>query len=434
MNEIVLTNSGWAAPLTLLLFCYGALVYKRPIRAAQTAVFLLPAYLIRIRIFDVFPTNLTELFLLVFVAVMIVRVLRRKETVIVSDAKALWGGVLFVTGGIISATITIAAAASGEHISAVLGSLKGFYLLPAIAVAILAGVQQLSEQREKILKAYILSALSVSVISLLLGLFAWVSAWCPGPVFCDAMTYDLRLRGFYLSPNHLAMYVMPALMLLGVYIVRQKDNISAQKGLIWPLSALFVLGLALSLSKSAGAVLGLLFGVGVFWFLYSEKRRRATQKTLPYVFVALLLLGVIISFIGAGFADNAWAEGWRSPLASRTMIWRVSVEMLTENWLFGVGPAMFQETYLELQGVFPPYLEWAVPTPHNIGLAVWLGAGITGFVGFLLLLFSAGRRVARDPKYIAASVALAAILVHGFVDTPFLKNDLSAVLLLLAVF
>lgn len=434
MNEIVLTNPGWAAPLALLLFCYGALVYKRPIRAAQTAVFLLPAYLIRVRIFDVFPTNLTELFLLVFVAVMIVRVLRRKEAVIVSDAKALWGGVLFIVGGIISVTAAITTATSGEQISAALGSLKGFYLLPVIVVAILASVKRLSEQREKILKAYILSALSVSVISLIFGLFAWVSTRCPGPVFCDVMTYDARLRGFYLSPNHLAMYVMPALMLLGVYIVRQKDNISAQKGLIWPLSALFVLGLALSLSKSAGAVLGLLLGVGVFWFVHSEKRRQATQKTLPYVFVALVLLGVIISFIGAGFADNAWAEEWRSPLASRTMIWRASVEMLTENWLFGVGPAMFQETYLELQSAFPPYLEWAVPTPHNIGLAVWLGSGITGLLGFLLILFHAGKRMVYEPKYIAASVALAAILVHGFVDTPFLKNDLSILLLLLAAF
>jgi O-antigen ligase len=120
------------------------------------------------------------------------------------------------------------------------------------------------------------------------------------------------------------------------------------------------------------------------------------------------------------------------------MIWRAGAEMLKTDWLCGIGPGMFQERYLALQEQFPPYLEWAVPHPHNLLWAVWLSTGLLGLAGFIGLLLMVFRKIQnQEPKtqayQIAASVALAAILVHGIVDTTVLKNDLSILFLILVV-
>ena len=68
------------------------------------------------------------------------------------------------------------------------------------------------------------------------------------------------------------------------------------------------------------------------------------------------------------------------------MIWKSAGLMIKNNPLFGIGPGNFQEKYMEYQKYFPPYLEWAVPQPHNIFLAFWLESGLIGLAGFILLL------------------------------------------------
>jgi O-antigen ligase len=106
--------------------------------------------------------------------------------------------------------------------------------------------------------------------------------------------------------------------------------------------------------------------------------------------------------------------------------------MIKNNPLFGIGPGNFQEKYLEYQEYFPPYLEWAVPQPHNLYLAFWLESGLVGLTGFIwiiFLFFKDNKNAIRENREIGILFLeiMIYILVHGMVDTTYWRNDLALV-------
>jgi len=126
----------------------------------------------------------------------------------------------------------------------------------------------------------------------------------------------------------------------------------------------------------------------------------------------------------------------RSSLESRITIWHSASRILKDNPIFGIGQGNFQDKYLEYQKYFPPYLEWAVPQPHNLYLAFWLESGILGISGFLLIIIVWIKNITSEIKNQKNSRTLLAatllsiilyILIHGLVDTPYWKNDLSVI-------
>ena len=107
----------------------------------------------------------------------------------------------------------------------------------------------------------------------------------------------------------------------------------------------------------------------------------------------------------------------------RLEIYEVAAGLISERPLVGVGPGLFQ-AYYQTEG--PEILErapmeWNIPHPHNVFFAFWLGAGLLGFLAFLVLLVLAHVRLTYPV------IALWGILIHGFFDTPFWKNDLAMV-------
>ena len=124
------------------------------------------------------------------------------------------------------------------------------------------------------------------------------------------------------------------------------------------------------------------------------------------------------------------------------MIWRAAWMIGKDHPIFGIGPGNFLKYYLDYQKRFSePYLEWAVPEPHNIFLAFWLEAGILGLSGFALLLYwffkkgifeykkarpGSARHGSKDISATILLISLMAyILIHGLFDTTYWKNDLA---------
>jgi len=124
------------------------------------------------------------------------------------------------------------------------------------------------------------------------------------------------------------------------------------------------------------------------------------------------------------------------------MIWNVADRLVREHPFFGIGLRNFEKEYLGTQKDFPPFLEWAVPHPHNLLLAVRLGTGLSGFIGFIFLIFEAVVRFWKtafhgdfSEKRNISALFLSLILmmaIHGMVDVPFFRNDLSIAVLLIA--
>ena len=157
--------------------------------------------------------------------------------------------------------------------------------------------------------------------------------------------------------------------------------------------------------------------------------------------MSVFLLSILV-IIGTFFYLEKGTEKWqslfsfeeRSSLSSRIMIWKAGERILEDTFPVGIGTGRFQEVYLKYQIFFPPYLEWAVPQPHNFYLALLLETGLLGFVGVLLLMQSffshlqgfISRETGGRKELAVLLVSLMLIyLLYGFFDTPYFKTDLA---------
>ncbi|OHA49345.1 MAG: hypothetical protein A2991_01385 [Candidatus Terrybacteria bacterium RIFCSPLOWO2_01_FULL_58_14] len=402
------------------------LAFRRPAFGATAVVFLLPVYLLRIRIAP-FPTNVLELLLLGFAAGYAIRVLvGRERPSFPSSSPVFWSALALIAVGAVLGTLHALRISGIESASArtILGALKGFLGEPILFVILLSAIASSWPRAfSTALRGYVWGAAAIAAAALGSGIAAFL-AHCSGEAFlCHTLTFDGRLRFLYGSPNELAMYLLPAaLLVLGI----EDWGWGIGKKARWAVFGLFF-G-ALFWTQSLGALGAAAAGV---IFLFAFRYRRRAAEWFAY---AAITISALVPFASAALADFLIRESERSSFASRVMIWRSAITLVREQWFFGIGPGAFQPQYLALQGRFPQYLEWAVPQPHNLFLSLWLGAGLFGLLGFLALLIATFRRArfqSTSPLTRAALSALAALTVVGSVDTPFWRNDMGIVFFLL---
>lgn len=362
-------------------------------------IFLLPVYLWRIDLFG-FPTNALDLLIIFCLASWAVFHLRKRD---IERLMRHYGLVIIIFILILSG-FAFSLLLSGAD-PAGWGIIKSWLVLPFFFALVCADLFS-GEEREKLLMAYYFSASAVAIISL--GYFSR-----------GMMTYDGRLAGIFNSPNYLAMYLAPTLIILA-----EKMRL-AEKTSKW-LWGIFgaVISLALYLTFSYAAWLAVFLALGAGFLV---GKNRSIRKAV----VILLLLVVLVFFqIGRSkFSDLASLNG-RSSLSSRMMIWRSAGKMLEEHWFWGIGPGKFQERYLDHQKFFPPYLEWAVPHPHNLFLAFWLSGGIFSLLGFLFLLYLWLKALYQSADTQLKKVLfgmLVCIILQGLADTTYFKNDLAVI-------
>jgi O-antigen ligase len=111
-------------------------------------------------------------------------------------------------------------------------------------------------------------------------------------------------------------------------------------------------------------------------------------------------------------------------------IWTVTLRMLRDHPLFGAGIGGYQTVMAHYR---TPNLH-PEPYAHNIFLTTWSEAGLIGLVAFAVIFFgllwqawrlsaSAGAR--HQPLLWGIFAAWVVFGVHGLVDSPYWKNDLS---------
>jgi O-antigen ligase len=121
----------------------------------------------------------------------------------------------------------------------------------------------------------------------------------------------------------------------------------------------------------------------------------------------------------------------------RLQIWSDTLHMLRDHPIFGAGLRAYTQ-------VMAPYVSGnRIPElyPHDVYLAMWSELGLLGLIAFVvllsLLLWRGWRAFYRAdgfarPLLWGTSAAFVAIAVHGFVDTPYFKNDLAVELWIVA--
>lgn len=372
-------------------------------------IFATPAYLIRFSFFGA-PFTLFELLIYILFIVWIFQL--TKKGIIRFNAK-IWVPTLLLFYGATLSTIF------SSNLIASAGIWKSYFATPLLFLAVFLdffGRMDAKSKESKIdilLRSFLSSGYIVAIIALVYLLL-------------QNLTYDGRLSAFYLSPNHLAMFLAPV-FLVNLYFFFQANGI--KKAVLFLMAAF--IALLLYATRSSGAWSGLAVGV-VIWLLlkyrvFLKYPPLFSRKTIVCFLVFSLFLSIAIIWKLPTIADY-FDEGGRSSLHSRLMIWQSAVKILNDHWLLGIGPGMFQEYYLAYQKHFVPYLEWAVPQPHNIFLAFWLQTGIFGLIGFIWLLFKLffGTKINNNFQILIISF-LAYFVIHGLVDTVYWKNDLALI-------
>lgn len=387
-----------------------------------TIVFL-PLYLIRLTIFGV-PTNILEILVGLVFIVWLIKKIQWGETpnldVSISNMPETPGSgvptktfpsryyyfIFLILLGLLISTLV------NKNYTIGFGIIKGWFIVPLLLAYVIYDFIP-REKRINIFQALYFSAFWVALISIIY-------------LISGQLTFDHRLEGIFDSPNYLAMYLAPGII-IGIVTLIQNLN-------YWPKVRIYLYCLSIAVivisfyyTYSYAAWISSIISLTAA-FIFTNKK---SIRKIYWLAGAIAILILILASQAYSEKLNSLIFSNRSSLASRIMIWHAAEKILADNWLLGIGPGNFQAKYLASQRYFPPYLQWAVPHPHNLYLAFWLYGGILAILGFLgLMILWFKNYFAKFSQNFVNLISLGIILyflLHGLVDTTYFKNDLAVI-------
>lgn len=233
-----------------------------------------------------------------------------------------------------------------------------------------------------------------------------------------------RLTALYAYPNALALLVTPlGAYFFGLFTIAKQVK---QKILFF---FSFVMALLMATgAHSEGAIMGLCIAL-FFWLMLDKKIGKFYKYGALTLILVLYLFGPLKNYF-----NNISAQILRpqlnlsaSSLEIRSSQWREALDYLDENFVLGAGLNAYQK-------VIKPYhkVEWleVYLYPHNIFLNFWMEMGLLGLTLFIIILFLIYQRLRSlhrqgDDWVWPLTLFWLTWFVHGLVDAPYFKNDLS---------
>jgi len=369
-------------------------------------IFLLPIYLVKVKIFDL-PTNILEVLIII---VCVWFILKRSFGSFLKPSFRMTIGLIFI--GLLASTLV------NKNYAVSFGIIKGWFVLPFLFALVVKNVIS-TEKRFNAYKVFYFSALVVAILSL-------------GYYFFGLITFDGRLQGIFNSPNYLAMYLSSAIIIAAAkfqisnFKFQIKSKMLNFENSLYFLSAIVILTV-FYLTYSYTAWMAVIMALIILWLIKKDKQINFKEIS----FAIILLLIIVLSQWNTSKFSNLKNFSEHSSVRSRIMIWQATGEIIKDNWFWGIGPGNFQNKYLEYQKHFPLYLEWAVPHPHNLFLSFWLQAGLMGLIGFVSLIIVWLKNVfegkERDIIWFMSLGIMLYFIGHGLADTTYFKNDLAVI-------
>ena len=411
-----------------LIICattFAFLLYKKPVIAWGVYATLLPTYLLRSQ-FGPFPTTLLELLTLVLIAETFV--LQRKHISQQCTAFFTKHYTLTIAISLFLLGATIGVFASTDIRSA-LGEWRAFYIEPVLLFFTLSLTPVSKEKRMAIITGLLISSAITSILTLVQHKTGWLVPWA---FWENGESY--RVTGWWGFPNGVGAFQAPLAMLWWYPLTMEWTT---EKRINWVF--LHVLGFCLSISslifaKSTGGIIGALAGLAVL--LIWHKRTR-----LPTLLFGLFGLIVLLFMPANPIKTEVFAQDRSGQI--RVQMWGEAIELLRARPFLGAGMASYQDRitpyHTQVNG---DHIE-IFHHPHNTLLTMWVNAGFVGFIGFVWILVWILRVLilriwTNDPSTFSSvllAVPLFATLIHGLVDSPYIKNDTSILFwLILALF
>lgn len=390
---------------------------------------IIPLYVIRFTIFGI-PTNILEIGIGAVLLIFLIQFRDYKNLLQISNfwkpKTMIFGSLLFL------ASIGVFVS---EELRASLGIWKAYFVLPSLLLLILSQMRQ--KYYISLIRGIIGSGLTVAIITIaqvvVLGLNG---EFRPTAMYALGLDPAVAQGGF---ANYIAMYLVPIFVLS-----LSRRNIPVE--LRWFVITVLFTGI---ISTQSYAGIFALIGVLVVWILTRillSKKNQQNLITSPIVRkYSLPILGVIIiSLIGFGIwqfntpkFQSLLDMNNRNSITTRVQIWDTSIAIIRDNPVLGIGLTDFQRVYAETipTKYFPPY-EWLVPEPHNLYFAFWLHLGLAGIIWLIYVLRYIVIRLIEAIKSnnwetYWLSLSLLSIFLYGILDTPFWKNDLALLFLVI---
>lgn len=294
---------------------------------------------------------------------------------------------------------------SNHHIQA-LGIWRAYFLEPILFFLVLIGRRKFINANE-LIWFLSLSTISISVLAIVQKLTGQFYS----PTL-EVSELNGRVTSFFTTPNAIGLYVAPIipLMIYGLKDEKRKN--------IYLLVVLLALG-GLFLSFSQGAWVALVVSAGLGLYL-------SGQRKLTGIFLLLIFLAVI--FINP-LRENLLFKSQSGH--NRLVLWGYTGNFLTKspkNFVLGAG---IKEWFERVQKPVNDFKKIEpLIFPHNIFLNFWSEIGLFGALAFIFLYIIGVKEAVK--KYgnnkifgIVLVGALAIFLIHGMVDVPYFKNDLS---------
>jgi len=291
-----------------------------------------------------------------------------------------------------------------------LGQLKSFFFFPALFWFFVTPVVDNLQCRNQVLLHLRWMFLLVAILAVFSGFF-------------HGLTYDSRLNAWFDSPNLLAIFLLPGTILWSAFLLTERKKTSWLDDISW----LVVMGAFLATQSYGSFLAAFLTGMVFLWV----SREYAPWKglELKIMIVGILLIGGLV-FVNGGKGAEKWTSfitgDERSSFSSRKMIWSSAIKMVQDSPVTGIGPGRFQSVYLEYQRFYPPYLEWAVPHPHNLFLAFWLSSGILGALASIWIcffLFSSLKNIPQRKERALLGALFLGLFIVGLFDVPYFRAE-----------
>ena len=399
------------ALLTIGFICFAALAFYRLDIALAVLVFLLPSYRIR---FSLGPLPLTALEVLILICsfVWIIKLVQKKYSFPAVSKLLLYPALAFL----LSATFAVFVS---PDIREALGAWKAYFIEPFLFFVVCVSVVRTPEQIRRLLYALGFSALLISIF----GIIQYITTIGLPASWLGNSIEPRRIVSVFDYPNALALYLAPIIALFAGLLLPRQDS----RPLLSRLFAVVVVAtslVAIFLTFSRGGWLGVLAGFVVIGVLSSYR------KYVVGLLLALVLIVVAVPSSRERVLPLLQGKDVSSDV--RLVLWQGSWNIVKARPVLGAGLSGFRTYYAQYK--LPQHIE-ILNYPHNIVLNFWLETTIFGLASFVWLLVawivlitqtlrSDSSRVFRA-LLIGLAAAIAAIVVHGFVDVPYLKNDLA---------
>ncbi|HKV31585.1 MAG TPA: O-antigen ligase family protein [Candidatus Dormibacteraeota bacterium] len=294
---------------------------------------------------------------------------------------------------------------------AALGLFRAYFIEPVLFFVVLINAVRTSRQAFMVVAGLGLGGIVVALLNIVTVL--------------DALRHHAVDTGqntpvaVYQTSNAVALFLVPIIAVAGSVLLHSRSNRQRQLAGIF----IAIAGSAVVLSFSRG---GYLASVAVaIGLALSHRRRWWLLGGLGVVVAAAIRVPIIASRLGHEFS----ATDPSNTLAGRIHLWQATLSMMRGHLLFGTGLS----GYAHFMSPWPAGLVQLI-YPHNLILNFWVATGVLGVLAFVVLLIQGFRIAWRGwirgdvdwrPFELGVLLALVAVVVHGLVDVPYFKNDLS---------